>query len=560
MSPAHDKRRMIECMDSLARRDIIEINNSDKKQEDERRKKNVDQMMYPNLTTHTASKRNNDEEFELMEAYCNFSKSVDTNDRSRYKNIEHSYEGNGYDRKRAAAQSLPQSPQISLTQGQQKRNAFPHPQRILVPYPQPPIRSKSNLSSDIHSEPESDLENNLDIDSPDETDSDNDISYVGHYADSSASRYSGNAMDREGMSEIGRDLSYISSREMQRLDKEDLRTDRDNCYSSNDDYVEANNLIYSSYGDDISIGINTWDSKPKEGCHQESTQYTMVENPLHRDNTNRDVAGERETNRHLFGRRRGVVEGHVSTSGTGLHTQNEDSGEVQDDSKDSKCSLIPLAQTAAVAVEKSNIRDREEELYKLMGISYGSTPQSPPLSSSLSHRSSPLRRSLSNTNQISSPYRNPLCPRRGTDYYRGADLMRSNNLEINATQSTLMHMQSSISQKEAAGALESSWESKLKSNEQRAGTGTKQYHSLPRIKLLCGWLSSLNIWDRDIEPSTLHTELRSGLFLIRLVQTLDPSAVFLSVNVKVHSARPALENLENVLGHVMRTKKVNKNK
>ena len=563
---------MIECMDSMASKDIIEIHKADKKQEDERRKKFLDEMKYSKLTTYTAFKRDNDEEFERMEAYCNFSKHVGSNNRSQHKKIEHPNEGRGNDQIRATAQTPPKSPQFSLTQGQQSRNAFPHQQRIFVPYSPPCISSNSNFISGIHSISDSELENNLDIDSPDETDSDNDISYVGHYADS-ASRYPDNAMDGEGMSGISRNRSNISSRGVQSVDRDDFHTDRNNCSFSNDDYGATNNLIYSSYCDDISIGTSAssghrqqiTDSQQNNSSAQESTQYTMVENPFHRSYVNRNIAGERERSRHLFGIQQGAAGIPASKLGSGLgfNEQNQGISEVQDLSKGLIYSSIPVAHThtAAVAVkEKSNGRDREEELYKLMGISYGSARQAAPLASSLSHRSSPLQRSLSSTstNQIYSPFRNPLCnmrnsPGRGTDLRRGEDHMRSNKLEMNSPKSIPMH-----SQKEAAGEVESSWELKLKSNELR--TGIKQNHSLPRIKLLCRWLSSLHIWERDIEPSTLHTELRSGLFLIRLVQTLDPSAVFSGINIRVHSARPALENLENVLGHVMRTKRVDNNK
>ena len=86
----------------------------------------------------------------------------------------------------------------------------------------------------------------------------------------------------------------------------------------------------------------------------------------------------------------------------------------------------------------------------------------------------------------------------------------------------------------------------------------KPKYAVSRVRLLCGWLSSLHLWERQIEISTLQQELRSGVFLVRLIRHLDPSAVLSNITHKVHSAKAAIENVEQVLGHVLRSKRINR--
>ena len=81
-------------------------------------------------------------------------------------------------------------------------------------------------------------------------------------------------------------------------------------------------------------------------------------------------------------------------------------------------------------------------------------------------------------------------------------------------------------------------------------------HSISRVRLLCGWLTSLRLWHKPIEIENIRLELRSGVFLVRLVQFLDPSAVFVGVTQRVLNAKPAIANIEQVLGHVLRSKKI----
>jgi hypothetical protein len=85
-------------------------------------------------------------------------------------------------------------------------------------------------------------------------------------------------------------------------------------------------------------------------------------------------------------------------------------------------------------------------------------------------------------------------------------------------------------------------------------------YSVFQVRLLCGWLNSLHLWHRVIEVENVQAEVRTGVLLVRLVQTLDPHSVFVNVTQRVLSAKPAIENIEQVLGNVLRSKKINTNR
>jgi hypothetical protein len=85
-------------------------------------------------------------------------------------------------------------------------------------------------------------------------------------------------------------------------------------------------------------------------------------------------------------------------------------------------------------------------------------------------------------------------------------------------------------------------------------------YSVFQVRLLCGWLNSLHLWHRVIEVENIQAEVRTGVLLVRLVQTLDPHSVFVNVTQRVMSAKPAIENIEQVLGNVLRSKKINTNR
>lgn len=85
-------------------------------------------------------------------------------------------------------------------------------------------------------------------------------------------------------------------------------------------------------------------------------------------------------------------------------------------------------------------------------------------------------------------------------------------------------------------------------------------YSVFQVRLLCGWLNSFHLWHRIIEVENIQAEVRTGVLLVRLVQTLDPHSVFVNVTQRVMSAKPAIENIEQVLGNVLRSKKINTNR
>ncbi len=86
---------------------------------------------------------------------------------------------------------------------------------------------------------------------------------------------------------------------------------------------------------------------------------------------------------------------------------------------------------------------------------------------------------------------------------------------------------------------------------------SKPKYSVRRISLLCQWINSLHIWPQTISILTLHKEICNGLLLARLVKKLNPTVQFVNLNEKALSKKPALENLEQALGHIWRAKSLN---
>lgn len=85
----------------------------------------------------------------------------------------------------------------------------------------------------------------------------------------------------------------------------------------------------------------------------------------------------------------------------------------------------------------------------------------------------------------------------------------------------------------------------------------KPQYSVRRVTLLCEWINSLHIWPNPITIPTLHREICNGLLLARIVKTLNPAAQFVNLNEKALAKKPALENLEQALGHIWRSKSLN---
>lgn len=85
----------------------------------------------------------------------------------------------------------------------------------------------------------------------------------------------------------------------------------------------------------------------------------------------------------------------------------------------------------------------------------------------------------------------------------------------------------------------------------------KPRYSVRRVALLCGWINSLRIWPNEVSILTLHREMCSGVLLARIVKELNPEVQFLHLHEKALAKKAALENLEQALGHIWRSKSLN---
>ena len=85
----------------------------------------------------------------------------------------------------------------------------------------------------------------------------------------------------------------------------------------------------------------------------------------------------------------------------------------------------------------------------------------------------------------------------------------------------------------------------------------KPQYSVRRVTLLCEWINALHIWPNPVTVTTLHREICNGLLLARIVKTINPSAQFVNLNERALAKKPALENLEQALGHIWRSKSLN---
>lgn len=85
----------------------------------------------------------------------------------------------------------------------------------------------------------------------------------------------------------------------------------------------------------------------------------------------------------------------------------------------------------------------------------------------------------------------------------------------------------------------------------------KPKFSIRRVKQLCKWIVSLHIWPRPVNIMTLHKELCNGLLLCRIMSSIVPDVKFMHLNERALTKKAALENLEQALGVVWRSKCVN---
>jgi hypothetical protein len=103
----------------------------------------------------------------------------------------------------------------------------------------------------------------------------------------------------------------------------------------------------------------------------------------------------------------------------------------------------------------------------------------------------------------------------------------------------------------------------------------KPKYSVRRVNQLCKWINGLHIWPTALDipgklPTLaltlrrfdaltllslgLHREICSGLLLAKLMQVLIPSVSFVNLNTKARSKKAAIDNLEQALGVIWRSK------
>eukprot|EP00981_Chlorochromonas_danica_P003654 scaffold681_cov173-Ochromonas_danica.AAC.17 len=85
----------------------------------------------------------------------------------------------------------------------------------------------------------------------------------------------------------------------------------------------------------------------------------------------------------------------------------------------------------------------------------------------------------------------------------------------------------------------------------------KPKYSVRRVTLLCEWINSLHIWPNVVSISSLHKEMCNGLLLARVVKYLNPEVQFVHLNEKPLAKKAAIDNLDQALGHIWRSKSLN---
>lgn len=85
----------------------------------------------------------------------------------------------------------------------------------------------------------------------------------------------------------------------------------------------------------------------------------------------------------------------------------------------------------------------------------------------------------------------------------------------------------------------------------------KPKYSVRRVALLCEWINSLHIWPNSVNVLSLAKEMINGVLLARIVKVLNPEVQFVQLNEKALAKKAAIENLEQALGHIWRSKSLN---
>lgn len=85
----------------------------------------------------------------------------------------------------------------------------------------------------------------------------------------------------------------------------------------------------------------------------------------------------------------------------------------------------------------------------------------------------------------------------------------------------------------------------------------KPTYSIRRVKQLAQWINSLHVWPHQITITNLHKQFCNGLLLANLMKVFIPNLEILHLNEKALAEKPAIDNIEKVLGCIWRSKSVN---
>lgn len=85
----------------------------------------------------------------------------------------------------------------------------------------------------------------------------------------------------------------------------------------------------------------------------------------------------------------------------------------------------------------------------------------------------------------------------------------------------------------------------------------KPRYSARRVKLLCEWINSLHLWPSEVSIHTLYKDMCNGMLLLHILKHGNPSARFTNINERALTKHSAIENLEQALGYIWRSKSLN---
>jgi hypothetical protein len=85
----------------------------------------------------------------------------------------------------------------------------------------------------------------------------------------------------------------------------------------------------------------------------------------------------------------------------------------------------------------------------------------------------------------------------------------------------------------------------------------KPKYSVRRVTLICEWINTLKVWPRKLTILSLHREMCNGLLLANVFKYLKSDVEYVNMHEKAMVKKAAVSNLEQVLGHIWRSKSLN---